>query len=336
MSFNYTLKYRTFDQLVNEASLDFEKYELDGSIQAQQLIKVAKYVNYDLGLRISQTKEVILEVEKGRVKLPDNFNVLNFALVCGDFDTKVYMPQGTHIEERVVDPINYRPVGPEVIPLCEPSSVNPSTNGQTCSSCSSSPCDCQNTLSVPGSCQLNCKGETYELIQYLTYQTRSYKFLKPIKILQNNMEVDCDCPNLYWESPMSGWIKDGWLYTNFQEGKVYINYQGMMEDDQGNLLVPDHDLLNQYYEYAIKQRILENLIMNDETVSQAKIQIIETRYEKFRKAAKSFVNTPNFAELKKVFETNRKAMYHKYYNMFKSYPWAPGHYNPWFNGTFKY
>jgi hypothetical protein len=336
MSFNYTLRYRTFDQLVNEASLDFEKYELDGSIQPQQLIAVTRYVNYDLGLRISQTKEAVLEVTKGRVKLPDNFNVLNFALVCGDFETKIYMPQGTHVEERIVDPITYRPIGPEVIPLCEPGVVNPNTQGQTCSSCSSAPCSCQSTLSIPNSCQLNCKGEQYELIQYLSYQTRVYKFLKPIKLLQNAMEIDCDCPNLYWDSPFSGWIRDGWLYTNFQEGKVYINYQGMMEDDNGNLLVPDHDLLNQYYEYAIKQRILENLIMNDETVSPAKVQMIEARHDKFRKAAKSFVNTPNFAELRKIVDANRKAMYHKYYDMFKSYPWTRGHYNASFNGTHKY
>jgi hypothetical protein len=336
MSFNYTLRYRTFDQLVNEASLDFEKYELDGSIQAQQLIKVAKYVNYDLGLRISQTKEAVLEVTKGRVKLPANFNVLNFALVCGDFETKVYTPQGTHIEERVVDPITYRPIGPEVIPLCEPDVINPNLQGQHCSSCNHAPCACQETRVIPNSCQLNCKDEQYELIQYLTYQTRVYKFLKPMKLLQNSMEIDCDCPNLYWDSPFSGWIKDGWLYTNFQEGKIYLNYQGMMEDDEGNLLVPDHDLLNEYYEYAMKQRILENLIMNDETVSQAKIQIIEARYQKARIAAKSLVNTPNFSELKKIFEANRKAMYNKYYSMFNSYPTGPGAYNSHLNGIHKH
>jgi hypothetical protein len=336
MSYNYTLKYRTFDQLINDASLDFEKYDLDGSIQPQQLIKVAKRVNYDLGLRICQTRERVLDVEKGRVKLPDNFFTLNFALLCGEHESRIYTPQGTHIEERQIDPITYKPIGPEIIPLCEPAIVNPNTTGSSCSSCNPNPCHCQPHVSVPGSCKLDCKGNQTELIQYLTYQTRTYKFLKPIKLLQNAMEIDCDCPNLYWDTPLSGWIKDGWFYTNFPEGKLYINYQSMMEDDDGNLLVPDHDLLNEYYEYAIKQRILENLIMNDEPVSQAKIQLIESRFVTARRAAKSLVNTPNFSELKKIFEANRKAQYHKYYDMFKSYPRTTGNYQGNFNGTIKY
>lgn len=337
MSFNYTLKYRTFDELVNEASLDFEKYELDGSIQGQQLIKVAKYVNYDLGLRINQTKEKVLEVKKGRVKLPDNFYTLNFALICGQFESKVYTPQGTHIEARQVDPITYKPIGPEVIPLCTAPIVNPNNSSDACTSCGTTNCTgCADTRALPGSCQLDCKGDTYELIQYLTYQTRTYKFLRPLRLLANPMNIECDCPNLYWDSQFTAWIQDGWLYTNFDEGDVYINYQGMMEDDNGNLLVPDHDLLNQYYEYAMKQRILENLIMNDEPVSQGKIQLIEARYEKFRRAAKSFVNTPNYAEMKQLFDANRKAMYNKYYRMFSSFPSPQAPSPAAFNGNFKY
>ena len=102
----------------------------------------------------------------------------------------------------------------------------------------------------------------------------------------------------------------------------------MMEDDDGNLLVPDHDLLNEYYEYAIKQRIIENLIMNDEVVNQAKVQLIETRFRAARNNALSLVNTPNFSEMKRVWEMNRKAQYAKYYDMFKSYPWYQWDKNP--------
>ena len=139
------------------------------------------------------------------------------------------------------------------------------------------------------------------------------------KILENPMEIDCDCPNLYWQADISGYIKEGWLYTSFETGQVYINYQGMLEDDDGNILVLDHDGINEYYEYALKQRIVENLIMNDEKVSPTKLQLIEQRYRTARNFAMSVVNTPNFNELKKTFKMNRKAMYSKYYDMFRSY-----------------
>jgi hypothetical protein len=78
-------------------------------------------------------------------------------------------------------------------------------------------------------------------------------------------------------------------------------------------------MLNEYYEYAIKQRILENLIMNDEPVDK-KLQIVEARLRAARNNALSIVNTPNFAEMKQMWWTNRRAQYAKYYDMFKSYP----------------
>jgi len=321
MSYNYTLKYRTFDQLLAAAKSDFRKYDLNDEIMDQDLVKVAQRVNYDLGLRINETKEVVLEVEKGRVRLPNNFYVLNFAMICNNYETKVYMPQGTHTEERIVDAaVPYQVAPPNVIDICQdPVTPEPC---DPCLQCNEPCCDgpCEQCSKTAISCTLNCKGETTQLVQTLKYETRSYSSLLPLRLLQNAQAIDCDCPNLYWNAANTGWIKDGWLYTNFQVGTVYLNYEGMMEDENGMLLTPDHDMLNEYYEYALKQRILENLVMNDVVVTDKKIQMIETRYRAAKNAAKSIVNTPNFSELKRVWKANRTAMYAKYYDMFSSYP----------------
>jgi hypothetical protein len=118
-------------------------------------------------------------------------------------------------------------------------------------------------------------------------------------------------------SPNNGEIKNGYIYTNLEEGKVYLSYEGSLEDDEGNLLVLDHPMINEYYEYALKQRILENLFMAGEEVSQ-KMQLIETRLRAARNYALTIVNTPNFSEMKKLWEMNRRAQYNKYYDMFKS------------------
>lgn len=323
MAYNYTLEYRTFDQLFADASSDLKKYHLEGLIDPQDMIKVVRRVNYDLGLRIHQTKEKMLEVEKGRVRLPNDFYTLNFILAAGDYEEKQYLPQGTHIEERYVSTgaPTYNPAPPEIIDTCavpeEP--CNPcdpcaqcggETNCQPCNSC----------CAVPDSCTIDCKGDTVQLVQVLKYTTRYYKWLAPIKILQNTEQLNQFCPNLYWESPMSGVIRDGWLNTSFETGMVYLNYEGGLEDDEGNLLVPDHPLLNEYYEYAIKQRLLENLIMNDEEINPNKLQLIEQRYRAARNNALSLVNTPNFGEIKELFHANRNAQYSKYYDMFASHP----------------
>ena len=318
MSTFYTLKYRTFDQLLADAFSDFQKYHQSGLIPPHTLIKVAKRVNYELGLRIYDTKEQILEVEKGRVRLPLNFYVLNYAFMCDKYEIKIANPQGTHIEERRVDIPTYQ-WQPDSIDNCtDPVPPDPCTPCQTCQS--PNPCNCSAPACDPApKVCLNCKGEEWELIQKVSYQTRSYKNFYPLKIRDSSQDVECGCPNLYMESANVAWIKDGWLYTNFDSGTVYLNYQGLLEDEQVNIMVPDHDLLNEFYEYALKERILENLIMNDEPVSPGKVQIIASKLRAARVNAISLVRMPDFAELKAVYDGNRKAQYSKYFDMFSGY-----------------
>jgi hypothetical protein len=328
--YNYTLKYRTFEQLIEDVTVDFSGYALENMIEPQQLIKVAKRVTYDLGLRINMTKEVVLEVCHGKVKLPDDFYTFNFAFICGEFSVNTgYDIGGTNIQE-----VPYRET-PSTVDICAAPTVN-------CSTCNANPCN--NTAGCAGSVRppsylpgefdpnnpygdtcirprvfLNCKGQAYELVQIInSSQTRTYSRLIPLR-MRTSQNVECDCPNLYYNTPNEGWIKNGFLYTNMETCSIYLNYQGNLEDEDGSLLIPDHDLLNEYYEYAIKQRLLENLYMNGEDVTQ-KLGLIEQRLKAARNNALSMVNTPNFNEMKKLWLTNRKAMYGKYYDMFKSYP----------------
>ena len=304
---NHNLTYRTFDQLLADVQNDFSTYHLENMIDPQQLIKVARTINSSLGMRISSTKETILEVEHGRVRLPLNYHSLNFAFICGSYTEKYYMPQGTYIDEIPVG-VKYQYV-PNEINLCgDP--IPPET--PICTVCSQNNCGCNPIPTV----QLDCKGNQYQLIQKLKYTTRAFEYLRPLKIV-NSKTIECDCPNLYITSEFEASIKDGFLYLNVEEAKVYLNYQSLMEDEEGNLLVPDHALINDYYEYALKKRIIENLIMNDETVSQAKIQIIEEGYRRSKNQAFNVVRTPDFQEIHKIWQANRLAQRNRYSNMFK-------------------
>jgi hypothetical protein len=335
MDFNYTLKYRTFDQLLEDVTIDMHTFALENMIEPQQLIKLVKKINYDLGLRINQQKETILEVCHNKVKLPDDFYTFNFAFVCGEYKDFVgygYPAGGTNIQE-----VPYKEV-PSTVNQCAAPTIN-------CSTCGSNPCNntaaCSSNTNpptcapvvIPDSVDplnpygdtcirprvfMNCKGEKYELIQVLnTGTTRTYSKLLPLR-MKSSQEIECDCPNLYYNTPNEGWIKDGFLFTTFESEKVYLNYQGELLDDNGNLMVPDHDLLNEYYEYALKARILENLYINGEDVAQ-RMQLIEQRLRVARNQALNLVNTPNFREMEKLWWTNRKAQYGKYYYMFMSH-----------------
>lgn len=312
----YTLSYRTYDQLLSEIQSDFKKYYLEDFINPQEFIKVAKRCNYELGLKIFSTKEQVLEIEKGKAKLPNDFSVLNFALVLTHHKTISPLIGGTHVT-NVPTGVTYNP-GPGEVNICADPIINSNTTvNVVCNICSSpnNSCNCVSNCNV----RMNCDGSSSVLVQTLKYETREWREFHPIRIIDSADVVDLNCPNKKWQARNSAYIKNGFIYPSFKTGNLYINYQGMMEDEDGNLMVPDHDLLNEFYEYAIKQRVLENMIMNGENVSQAQIQIIEQRLKAARNNAYSLVNTPDFDDLRKIWEVNRIAQYHNYYNMFKSF-----------------
>lgn len=279
-------KYRTFDDLMNEVYTDFPTYNLEGMIEPAQLIKVAQRVNYDLGLRIHGTKETVLDIEKKKTKLPGDFYTLNYAYLCGKYSVTERTPMGRHSENVLV-------------------------RADMCKKCGQPDptCSCETTYTV----ECNTGEKVFvQVVEKRKYETRTYDTFHPVHIATSSGRIDALDDHDY-----KVFIKNGFIYTNIEEGQLFISYQGALEDHDGNLLVLDHPMINEYYEYAVKQRLLENLFIHGEDVSQ-KMQLIEQRLRSARNNALMIVNTPDFDEMKKLWETNRKAQYHKYYHMFRS------------------
>jgi hypothetical protein len=274
------LKYRTFEQLLSDVSVDFPTIHQEGMIEPAQLIKVAQRVTYDLGLRIHQEKHAMVEVERKRGRLPDDFYVLNFAMLCLRFVVEEPVLSGTHTEEVMVCPL--------------PDDVDP--------------CDCN-----PKPCLTKC-GQHMVLKQTFQTKVRVFDNFAPIQ-LKNGKELAPGCPNVLHRCANEAHIRHGWLYTNFDCGTVYMSYMGALEDEDGHLLVPDHPFLNEYYEYAVKQRILENMLFEGEPVGD-KISLIEQWLRAARNNALSVVNTPDFQEYKAIVEANRRKMLNDYYQIF--------------------
>jgi hypothetical protein len=286
-------KYRTFSQLMEDVSIDFSNYALEGMIEPQQLIKVATRVNYDLGLRIHRTKEVVLDIEHGKAQLPMDFAYINYAFRCGSYKINNTMPSGTHVETF------------NDVPYVPAPSDNDACDDKT---------DCKDVCVVK---TCNDKNE-YQLVQRIgPDQYRQFSSWTQLRIQSVNTPT-CFCPELGAQALDIAEIKDGFLITTFKTGKVYISYQGSMENAQGDLLVLDHPYCNEYYEYAIKQRILENMIWQGENVSN-QLGLVEQRLRAARNNALGFINTPDFREMQKMWSVNRRAQYHNYYNMFLSY-----------------
>lgn len=283
---NTSLKYRTFDQLLADVSTDFYSYNLEGMIRPADLIKIAQRVTYDLGVKIHTTKQCILDVEKGKVKLPDDFYVLDFALICGKY--------------IIHSPIKISGTQTEDILYCK-NCNNPNFD-----------CSCPNDVIVCDSTEVRIR-----IIEKKMDEHREYTHFERLSMVPGKM-VDPICPNTRFnDCAHQGEIRDGFLFTSLEHGRVFITYQGALEDDNGNLLVLDHPMINDFYEYALKHRILENLFFNGEDVEK-KLSFVEAKLRESRIRALGIVNTPDFREIKETLELNRKAMYQRYYEPFKT------------------
>lgn len=290
MDVNYMLRYRTFESLLADVQQDLRSISTLGIIEPNQLIKIAIKCNYDLGLRIHQTKGKVLEISYGKTKLPNDFYKLNYAFLCGSKTVTYHEVGGTNIEE--VDVVQYQDWPEDQKFACD---ISPGA-----------------TTNI-----IKC-GKEFALVQHCKTHTSTYDYIYKIRFIPSK-HVDCDCPNLNMMCDDEAYIQDGYIYTNVDSGNLYINYEGNLEDEDGNLLVPDHPFLNEYYEYALKQRILENLIMDGNENVKLQFELITGQLRAARNNALSIVRTPNFSEMHMVWQANRKAMYSRYYDMFKSH-----------------
>ncbi len=92
------------------------------------------------------------------------------------------------------------------------------------------------------------------------------------------------------------------LSFNFKEGKLYMAYTCDMVNEDGELLVLDHPLVNPYYESAIRTEILKDLWYNIDADTQLKYQNErDVELPKHKKKAIDIVTFPGYRKMKEYF-----------------------------------
>lgn len=381
------LEFRTLDQLLDEVKVDLYAYDQQSNIQTAELIKIAQRCNYDLGLRITRTRETILEIEHGRAKLPANFSIMNFALVCQSYkvswgqygyptgygnqvvgnpaqplaptlttcpcwtivslgaQTTVTMCDGT--TETVFFPAN-DDGSAKTTKICA-MSITPhanltltegsgcywdAVNGYMCDKPDNCGCDTttENTACVginpdpwkQARIQTFCKDQTSELVivQEGSGYHREYTNFINVVFVPTKYASDFSNPNKFPPGGcLTAEIRNGFVYFPTMDcGKLYINYQGILEDDDGNLLVLDHPEINMYYESAVKERILQNLYFNEgDEKSRTLWKEMQQIYKQDRQRALSIVNTPEVYEMQQTYQLMRRQKEWRYFNPFSKY-----------------
>lgn len=227
----------TIDQLIAEiVSGGFEQYDEAGQIDR---ISLKTWIRNELkrfGGNLTVRNEVILHVKNNRTKLPDNFWQLYLAVNCTieafDKDDPSNVLQNSFFYKERVEGVQEW--------------------------------DNQNESYV---------NKTYNYVRedfYFHDARASFYYGNPTLLTLgksfNKTLCNADCPNLrrgLVSSSLNEINKVGdYIQANFKEGSIYMQYDGLACDEDGNILIPEtqHNRLQEYLIYYCRKRILEDLI----------------------------------------------------------------------------
>lgn len=291
------LKYRTFSELMASVSSDMDTYADNLMIDDFKFIKTVRRVNADIGIRINNEKEVMLDIINHRVILPDDFMYLQLAMLC-------YANPGSAEITRGVDPSKIANISG-----CEVCSKN----------CTPKDCNskCDNKSELCTNCLVVNEHIGYDL-------TIRYDTLYPVKLTKKSYKFCADsCMNLSITSDKYKFTLDIseniMTLDGIKNGKLYLNYITDMVNEDGELLIVDHPLVNDFYEYAVKTKMLENFLLNDKAVNvQGKLQLANERLKEARIEAMNFVYMPEYTELLNYGNAKKSNFYKKYIKIFNN------------------
>lgn len=293
--------YKTYQQGVADGiyQAEFEIYKnmVEQYTQIMPIVPGVNTVTHNLG-----TNYVIVQA------LAQDHSLLNLDIVIIDEDTIQLVSEYSSVQGSVIVTV----MGSKA------------SNGEHCPP---DPCPIPPNPCVIDSNPCNSTSFTHEnghpvVIDRCNGRTRKFKNLFRLEVVRNH-SMSADCIDVNSRNYYSVFLKNGFLETNFKEGEVAIMYESVMETEKGELMVLSHPYADEYYEYALKERIYENLAQAGENTVQL-MQLMSVKLREARNRALGFINTPDFGEMKQIWLTNRKAQYSKFYDMFKNYmPYHP-------------
>lgn len=291
------LKYLTFSQLMSSVESDMDMFADSGMIDRSKYIKTVRKVNSDLGIRINREKEVILDIKNHKVILPDDFEYLQLALLCE--------------ENPVKCTITPSPDAPKLVSCLTGDVIN-----NTCNSCPTT-CPEGSTAALCGSC--------YKMYLYEPQDvTIVYNAKGPIKLTKKSYAYcSTNCLNTTLTSEKYQYTLDIqeniMTLSGIKDGKIYLNYLTDMVNCDNEVIIIDHPLINDYYEYAVKEKMLENFMLNSDADVTNKLKYVIEQKKLARIDAMNFAYMPEFGEIVNYQKAKRENFYNRYFKQFERY-----------------
>lgn len=235
----------TTEQLIAEiTSGGFQQYEEAGLIDHISLRTWIKNELKRFGGNLTQRNEVILHVKDSKAKLPDNFWQLYMAVECEietfeSNDPEKILQNSFFFRERV-------------------EGIQEWNNGNE---------------SYENTTYKYLREDFYFNKAKATFYYSNPTYLRLVKGFNKSL-CNSECPNIRSAVVRNSIheinIKSDWLYANFKEGTIYMQYDGLAMDEDNQVIIPEtqHNRLKEYLLYYCRMRVLEDLIIGDDDPSK--------------------------------------------------------------------
>ena len=278
-------KYIKFEDVLNSVKSDLHLFDNNALILEDRLLKVIYHCNEKLGLRLNKAKQILLEIKNGYAELPQDFYKIEmlFATAVTKVPNHLQLIPGNKAEYTTCPQKNNGPV-------------------MKVSSVGGKPACCTDMFIVR-------QPQVQREIQIKTFIPLTMS--KRCNDLCTNYSPQGNIQSEYAID-----LEDNIIKTSFKEGQIFLCYIGTLEDKDGLPMIPFHPLLNEYYEWSLKKKILEDVFMNSEADVDKKLQYANQMQKDAYLEAWQFTGYPEYRELEKAYERYSQEFYNKWYKIF--------------------
>ena len=280
-------RYIKISEVMSSVKSDMSVYDDAGFMDEDRVIKIIRECNEKLGQRIYKSRECVLDIVNFKAEIPSDLYKIENIMASKVYNEVFMNPENEKYQHEILYEkpkddrkiINYGKLG------CKDS------------------CD-------------NCFWIEDKKNTYVHKMIRFEKFV-PLQ-LSNNLYNRCTeyspC-NLRDRSYKLDLENDNFKFS-FQEGKAYLCYLGDLISEDGEVEIPFHPMLNPYYEWAIKEKVFEDMFLNSEADVQQKLAYAAQKKREAHGSAWIFANSREVGEWNKIQKKKQQQYYQKWYSMY--------------------
>lgn len=281
-------KYIKLSELMSSVKSDLSLYDDAGFIDDDKIIKVIAECNEKLGQRIYKSRECKITIANYKADIPKDLYKIENILATQILNVASF---NSPIQARQLEFLDSKPENTSKL----------ITYGKMGCKTSCNDCFWVEDRREPS--------KTQKLI---------FERFVPLQ-LSNSLYNRCTeySPCTKYDKEYKVDVEDNLFKFSFEKGEVYLCYLGNLISDDGDIEIPFHPKLNPYYEYAVKEKILEDMFLNSEADVTQKLQYIAEKRRDAYAIAWDFANTREVNEWNKIQKKLQAEYYNKWYSIYK-------------------